>query len=345
MTDDGAVSLPVQDPELVPFRPRAAYAGFRAFGDGGGAVLIDPRVTRDLRLAAQSAVEQQRATGGLLYGRTWADAHGRYLVVAGFLEARPDAGTNRDAGTDLDTGTDLDGWPADGTLDGPDSFTLSTAALRRLRDDAAAAYPAEAEVGWWRTLAELGEFGYHDLETQRDLVEPGGAGLLVYGSGVHWGTAYLGPDGHAPDSAGTLTAESAPDDPETDADPDREAGPDAADTEAAYPGPGDPEDAGTLETALAVRPRGLLTPAPRPARAPVISPLGVPGREWAAGRKTAYDGPGMPGDAKLVVGVAVVAMLVAAVLIGMLMSNAIVAVIAAVLFCLVVLGFVWMSRL
>ena len=339
MTDDGAVSLPVQGPELVPSRPRAAYAGFRAFGDGGGAVLIDPRVTRELRLAAQSAVEQQRATGGLLYGRTWADAHGRYLVVAGFLEARPDGAA------DPGRGPDDDGWPADDTLDGPDSFTLSSAVLRQLRDDAAAAYPAEAEVGWWRTLAELGEFGHRDLETQRELVDPGGAGLLVYGSGVHWGTAYLGPDGHAPDSAGTLTAESAPDDPETDADPDPEAGPDAADTEAAYPGPGYPEDAGTLETALAVRPRGLLTPAPRPARAPVISPLGVPGREWAAGRKTAYDGPGMPGDAKLVVGVAVVAVLVAAVLIGMLMSNAIVAVIAAVLSCLVIVGFVWMSRL
>ena len=31
-------------------------------------------------------------------------------------------------------------------------------------------------------------------------------GLLVYGSGPHWGTAYLGSAGRAPDSAGTLVA-------------------------------------------------------------------------------------------------------------------------------------------
>ncbi len=42
--------------------------------------------------------------------------------------------------------------------------------------------------------------------TQAELVGPDGVGLLVYGSGIHWGTAYLGPDGHAPDSAGTLVA-------------------------------------------------------------------------------------------------------------------------------------------
>ena len=65
-------------------------------------------------------------------------------------------------------------------------------------------YSASLEVGWWRTLAALGDFGPQDFVTQAELVGPDGVGLLVYGSGIHWGTAYLGPDGHAPDSAGTL---------------------------------------------------------------------------------------------------------------------------------------------
>jgi hypothetical protein len=339
MTEHGATSPlaqspPVRDPEPVrgpkpvPFRPWAGYAGFRAFGDGGGAVLIDPRVARELRLAAQTAAGQGRAAGGLLYGGTWADDRGRYLVVAGFLEAGPDSDRDRE-------------------LDGPESFALSPAALRRLRDDAAAAYPASVEVGWWRTLAELGDFGPRDLQTQRDLVAPGGVGLLVYGSGMHWGTAYLGPDGHAPDSAGTV--------PPASAGPEA-GGTHAADTEAAHPDiphPDDPEpdnpepdNAGPGPTAaLAVRPPAALTPAPRAARPPVISPLLVPRQEWGARRNSAFAAPGMPGDAKLVVGVSIAAMVVAGVLIGMLMSNPIVAVIAVVVLCLVVLGFVWMSRL
>ncbi len=65
-------------------------------------------------------------------------------------------------------------------------------------------YSASLELGWWRTRAELGDFGPGDYLTQAELIGPDGVGLLVYGSGIHWGTAYLGPDGHAPDSAGTL---------------------------------------------------------------------------------------------------------------------------------------------
>ena len=61
--------------------------------------------------------------------------------------------------------------------------------------------------------------------TQAELVGPDGVGLLVYGSGLHWGTAYLGPDGHAPDSAGTLVAvpgaaAGPPPDPELALDPE-----------------------------------------------------------------------------------------------------------------------------
>ena len=65
-------------------------------------------------------------------------------------------------------------------------------------------YSASLEAGWWRTRAALGEFGPEDFVTQGELVGPDGVGLLVYGSGIYWGTAYLGPDGYAPDSAGTL---------------------------------------------------------------------------------------------------------------------------------------------
>jgi len=67
-------------------------------------------------------------------------------------------------------------------------------------------YSALLEVGWWRSRAALSDFGPQDFATQAWLVGPDGVGLLVYGSGVHWGTAYLGSDGHAPDSAGTLAA-------------------------------------------------------------------------------------------------------------------------------------------
>jgi hypothetical protein len=94
-----------------------------------------------------------------------------------------------------------------------------------------------------------------------------------------------------------------------------------------------------------VRRRAALTPAPQPGRPPVISPVRVPSRELGIRRDSSYASPGMPNDAKLVVGVSILAMIVAAVLIGLLVSNVIVAVVVAVVLCLVVLGFVWVSRL
>ena len=117
-----------------------------------------------------------RITGGLLYGRIYADELGAYLVVDGYLEAGP--GENRH-----------DRF----TPDGADEFALSQSDLRLQRDDAARMYAGLLEVGWWRSLPVLGEFNPRDLETQAELVAPGGVGLLVYGTGVHWGTAYLGP--------------------------------------------------------------------------------------------------------------------------------------------------------
>ena len=189
MTEGGAAFQPGADELGIPFRPRGSYAGYRAFGSGDGAVLLEPEVTRELRSAAESATQEGRITGGLLYGRGWADEQGRYLVIDGYLEAGP--GENSDDRI---------------SRDGYDAFTLSDADLRLLREDAARMYSSFVEAGWWRTLAALGEFGPGDFVSQAELVGPGGVGLLVYGSGSRWGTAYLGPDGLAPDSAGTLVA-------------------------------------------------------------------------------------------------------------------------------------------
>ncbi len=194
MNDEGAD--PGAEGIAVPYRPRGRYTGYKAFGSGEGAVLVEPRVSHELRSAAEFAAQERRVTGGLLYGRGWSDEQGAYLVISGFLEAGP--GENRG-----------DRIAADGT----DQFTLSVADLRLLREDAARMYSASYELGWWRTRPALGEFSPGDFDTQAELVGPDGVGLLVYGSGVHWGTAYLGPDGHPPDSAGTLVA--APAAPET----------------------------------------------------------------------------------------------------------------------------------
>ena len=174
----------------VPFRPRGEYTGYRAFGSGDGAVLIAPSVVHDLRSAAELATAERRIAGGLLYGRGWADDLGTYLVIDHYLEAGPGENSG-------------DRISADGD---DDDFTLSEADLRLLREDAARMYSAALEAGWWRTRAALGEFGPNDFETQGELVGPDGVGLLVYGSGIYWGTAYLGPVGLAPDSAGTLSA-------------------------------------------------------------------------------------------------------------------------------------------
>src|ERR1700733_13589857 len=187
MTDGGSPFQPGTEEVAVPFRPRGAYAGYRAFGSGDGAVLVKPEITRELRSAAEFATQERRIAGGLLFGRGFADEQGAYLVIDGYLEAGP--GEN--------SGDRISG-------DGADRFTLSAADLRLLREDAARMYSASLEAGWWRTLPALGEFGPQDFVTQAELVGPDGAGLLVYGSGIHWGTAYLGPDGHAADSAGTL---------------------------------------------------------------------------------------------------------------------------------------------
>jgi hypothetical protein len=330
MTDGGAAFQPGRGE--APFRPRGAYVGHEVFGHGEGAVLVDPEVARDLRSAAESASQERRIAGGLLYGRVWADDEGRYLVVDGFLEAGP--GEN----------------PSDRiTRDGRDSFTLSDTDLRLLREDAARMYSAALEVGWWRTLADPGEFGPRDFVTQRELVGPGGVGLLVFGSGLEWGTAYLGPDGQVPGSARSFIpvarpATEAPLVPTRELGPVPATGPEAeADRDSG--GEHEPVTAAVPGTSLAPR-RPVLTPAPQPTGPRAVSPIPVPAQEWGVKRAyPSYVGPKTPTDVKIVVGALVVTAIVAATIIGVLASNVLVAVIVAVVGLLAITAFLWMSRL
>ena len=330
MTDGGAAFEPGRGEP--PFRPRGAYVGHEVFGHGDGAVLVDPEVARDLRSAAESASQERRIAGGLLYGRVLADDEGKYLVVDGFLEAGP--GEN----------------PGDGvSREGRDSFTLPETDLRLLREDAARMYAAALGVGWWRTLAGPGGFGPGDFVTQRELVGPGGAGLLVFGAGLEWGTAYLGPDGRVPDSARSFIPVPRPA-TEAPLAPTRELGPVPGTTFEPDDLEPDPEPAtatapGTPGTSLVPR-RPALTPAPRPSAPRAISPISVPSQEW--GVKPAYPsyvGPKIPTDVKIVVGALVVTAILAATIIGILASNALVAVIVAVVSLVAISFFLWMSRL
>jgi hypothetical protein len=202
--------------------------------------------------------------------------------------------------------------------------------------------------------------------TQRELVGPGGAGLLVFGAGLEWGTAYLGPDGRVPDSARSFIPVPRPA-TEAPLAPTRELGPvpgtalEPVDLEPDHVEPGTAlEPGGDLErgpepaTATAPRTPGTslvprrpaLTPAPRPSAPRAISPIPVPSQEW--GVKPAYPsyvGPKLPTDVKIVVGALVVTAILAATIIGILASNALVAVIVAVVSLLAISVFLWMSRL
>jgi len=335
MTDGGASFQPGQGE--LPFRPRGAYVGHEVFGHGDGAVLVEPEVARDLRSAAEFASQERRIAGGLLYGRGWADDDGRYLVVDGFLEAGP--GENR--------GDRI-------SRDGYDSFTLSATDLGLLREDAARMYSAAVEAGWWRTLAGPGEFGPRYFETQGDLVGPGGVGLLVFGSGLDWGTAYLGPGGQLPGSVRSFIPVSRPAPeaaavavaprelgpvpgtaPEPGADLGQEAGPEPEPVAAATPG-----------TSVATRRQPVLTPPPQRTGPRVISPVGVPSREMGVKPVNPGNvGPKTPTDVKIVVVALVIAIVVAAIIIGVLSSSLLVALIVAVVALLLTLGVIAFSRL
>jgi hypothetical protein len=339
MTDGGAAFQPGRGEPALPFRPRSAYVGHEVFGHGDGAVLVEPEVARDLRSAAEFATQERRITGGLLYGRNWTDDEGKYLVVDGFLEAGP--GENRSDRI---------------ARDGRDSFALSAADLRLLRADAARMYEAAVEVGWWRTLAGPGEFGPRDFTGQGELVGPGGVGLLVFGSGLDWGTAYLGPGGQVPGSARSFipVLRPAPNAPPV---PTRELGPAPSVPVVSEPEPEDDLDHGASPepepvaaaapgTSVATWRQPVLTPAPRPTGPRVISPVHKPVTEW--GVKPAspdYVGPKVPTDVKIVVMALIVAIIVAAIIIGILSSSMLIALIVAVVALLLTLGVIVFSRL
>jgi hypothetical protein len=372
MTEGGAAFKPGAGGTPAPFRPRSVYSGHETFGGGDGAVLVEPHVAHELRLAAESATQEGRIAGGLLYGRRWSDEQGTYLVVSGFLEAGP--GEN----------------PGDRiTRDGRDEFTLSAADLRLLRRDAARMYSSSVEAGWWRSLPAPGEFGPRDFQTQYDLVGPGGTGLLVFGSGLDWGTAYLGPDalppgtdelvGAAPRPAPETLAglRSAPDfgpyadgelytggepsaglerstvlEPSAVLSPESAPSPD--DGLGLVDGPDFGDDEPDTEpllpvapvTALATRRQPVLTPAPQPTGPRTISPVSKPQQEW--GVKPPHPGgvgPETPTDVKIVVGLLCAVVVAAAVMIGMLVSNMLAAVIAGLVGLLVIAVFLWFARL
>jgi hypothetical protein len=149
------------------FGSRTAYFGHQLFGQGDRAVLVEPETARQLRDAAEQALPHE--TGGLLLGRTCSDEEGRYVLVDGFVQARP--GARRLGG-----------------------FRFAKTGLGQLRAEAASQYPAADEVGWWHSHAEQGAYSPADRDTQRDFQRPESVGLLVFGTGLPWATAYLGPE-------------------------------------------------------------------------------------------------------------------------------------------------------
>ena len=317
----------------VSFRPRREYAGYRAFGGGEGAVLIEPKLARELRSAAEFATQEGRVTGGLLYGCAALDDQGAYLVINGFVEAGP--GEN---GGDRIS-------PDAISPDDPDDFTLLPADLRLLRADGARTYPGGLELGWWRSRAELGEFGPRDFATQAELIGPDGVGLLVYGSGVHWGTAYLGPDGHAPDSAGTLVeAPGATSGPPESAP--QSTAPEFLPEEALEPEPRVVNVA--AGESLRRDPRRDIPPAaPGRTRPGISSRVRVPPRVRGWAGRPAYaaePGPETPGGVQLVVVAMAIAFVAVAIIIGFLVHSVIVAVIIAAVGLLAIFSFLWFSR-
>ncbi len=327
------------------------FAGYKAFGSGNGAVLMDLEIERGLRSVAESATQERRVAGGLLFGAGWTDDQGGYVVIEGFIEAGPGANSGARIGAD-----------------GADQFTLSDAGLRLLRDDAARLYPGSVEVGWWRTLAVLGEFTPQDFMTQAGLVGPDGVGLLVYGSGVHWGTAYLGPDGHAPDTAGTLvTATETFIELTPEQEPAAEPGPELVDITAGEHLAEDPIP--LADDVRAVRRRGLTdagagrplreqakqqssrrprrrAAAPAGRRAPAAAGQRRASRAWASQWRQAWaTHQGVPEDVRLVVAALAVVAVVAAVIIGILLHSTAAALIIAAIVLVVIFSSVWMSRL
>src|SRR5262249_25644208 len=149
-----------------------------------------------------------------------------------------------------------------------------------------------------------------------------GVGLLVYGSGIHWGTAYLGPDGRAPDSAGTLAVVPGPD-AESPAGPEPALEPDPLTDLAATPEAA-PEvvdfAAGQARQRMATR---VLVPtrARRLARSARQADGGYPNEGLDAG-----EAPGLQADEQLVIIALALAFVAVAIIVGFLAHSLIVAV-------------------
>jgi len=147
------------------FRPRSAYLGHLVVGNGDGAVLVEPTVAGELRMAA--ALAGQRPMAGLLYGHAWHDDEGGYTLVDGYVPA-----------------ASAETLPVDAD---------PVAVRARLREEAARSYPGAAEVGWWRTAPRPGEEGWPDPGAWPLGERPEGVGLVVFADGTPPAAAVLVP--------------------------------------------------------------------------------------------------------------------------------------------------------
>jgi len=148
------------------FRPRSAYLGRLVVDSGDGAVLIEPEVAGELRMAA--ALAGGRPAAGLLYGQTWHDDEGGYTLVNGFVPAES-AGITAAAEAD------------------------PVAVRASLREEAARSYPGAEEVGWWRTAPRPDSGSWPDPGAWPLSERPDGVGLVVFADGTPPTTAVYTP--------------------------------------------------------------------------------------------------------------------------------------------------------
>jgi proteasome lid subunit RPN8/RPN11 len=165
MTDPGFRVESIRQTD--PFRSRAAFDGFQSFDNGKNAVLVEPVTARSLRAAASRARPDE--TGGLLSGRTLRDAGGDYVLVSGFVEARPGSGKAV-------------------------AFEISPQETDRLREESSRANPTADVVGWWHSHRRPSSYSPTDLNTQSVWKQPRSVGLLVFAEGDEWARAYMGPE-------------------------------------------------------------------------------------------------------------------------------------------------------
>jgi hypothetical protein len=148
------------------FRSRSAYLGRLVVDSDDGAVLIEPEVAGELRMAA--ALAGGRPAAGLLYGHMWHDDEGGYTLVDGFVPAES-AGIAAAAEAD------------------------PVAVRASLREEALRTYPGAEEVGWWRTAPRPGEDGWPDPGAWPLSERPDGVGLVVFADGTPPATAAFTP--------------------------------------------------------------------------------------------------------------------------------------------------------